>query len=131
MKYLLLYLVTIPLFAIIDLLWIGVIANRFYIKQVGHLMGEVNWKAAIIFYFLYVAGLLFFAVIPAISAHSLSKAILLGALLGLFAYATYNLTNWATLRDWPAIMVLVDVAWGMIFSASIAGLAYFLSKWLI
>ena len=78
------YLLTIPVFFAIDLLWLGVFAKKFYQEQIGHLLGSVNWSAAIIFYLLYIVGIIFFAVYPALMASSFAKAVLLGALFGFF-----------------------------------------------
>jgi uncharacterized membrane protein len=122
------YLLTIPVFFSIDLLWLGVFAKKFYQEQIGHLLGSVNWSAAIIFYLLYIVGIIFFAVYPALMASSFAKAVLLGALFGFFAYATYDLTNLATIEDWPLIMAVVDVIWGTVLTASVAGASYLLAK---
>jgi uncharacterized membrane protein len=98
-RFLLLWLVTVPVFFLIDLVWLGVVARDFYRSQIGSLMAEpVVWWAAILFYLLSVAGIVFFAVLPAIDAGSWTKALLLGAAFGFFTYMTYDLTNLATLR---------------------------------
>lgn len=131
MQFALLYLAIVPIFALIDLLWIGVVANRFYTSQIGHLLGPVYWPAAITFYFVYTAGIIFFAVYPGITAASLPKTALLGAALGCFAYATYDLTNWATLKNWTLSMTVVDVLWGTIFTSAISALAFYVAKWLL
>ena len=128
MQYILLYLMTIPVFFIIDMLWLGFIANKLYQSQLGHLLGSVNWTAAIIFYLVYIVGIIIFAVIPGIEAGSLQKAILWGALFGFFTYATYDMTNLATLRDWPVLVVVVDIIWGTVLSATVAGVSYYLGK---
>jgi len=127
-QYIYLYLLTVPVFFIIDLLWLGVIANNFYQTKLGHLMGDVNWTAAIVFYLVYIVGILIFAVIPGIEAASLQKALLWGALFGFFTYATYDMTNLATLKDWPVMVVVVDIIWGTVLSASVAGISYYLGK---
>ena len=105
-QYIYLYLMTVPVFFIIDILWLGVIASKFYNSQIGHLMGNVNWTAAIGFYLVYIVGILIFAVIPGLEADSFQKALLWGALFGFFTYATYDMTNLATLRDWPVLVVV-------------------------
>jgi len=119
---------TIPVFFIIDMLWLGFIANKLYQSQLGHLLGSVNWTAAIVFYLVYIVGIIIFAVIPGIEAGSLQKAILWGALFGFFTYATYDMTNLATLRDWPVLVVVVDIIWGTVLSATVAGVSYYLGK---
>ena len=123
-----LYLMTIPVFFLIDMLWLGFIANRFYQDQIGHLLGPVNWTAAIVFYLIYIVGILIFAVVPALEVGSWQRALVLGALFGFFAYATYDFTNLATLKDWPLVVVVVDVIWGAVLTGSVALGSYWLGK---
>lgn len=109
------YLLTAVLFFAIDILWLGVVAKGFYHKHLGRLFRErVNWAAATIFYLLYILGIMIFAVIPGVGSASLGRTALLGVLYGLFTYATYDLTNLATLKDWPKVIVVVDILWGMV-----------------
>jgi uncharacterized membrane protein len=123
-----LYLATIPVFFAIDMLWLGVLARSFYQTNLRHLLSpEVNWPAAFVFYFIYIAGILLFAVRPGLEAQSLARACLWGALFGFFTYATYDLTNLATLRDWPLSVVLVDIAWGTVLCTLVAGGSYLLA----
>ena len=119
-----LYLISVPLFFLIDMLWLGLIARNFYQQQIGHLMGNVNWTAAIIFYLIFLVGLTFFAIYPAVTSGTLVTAVMLGALFGFFTYATYDLTNLATLRDWPLPVVIVDIIWGTVLGASVAASTY-------
>ena len=99
------YAVTLVIFFAIDLVWLGVVAKNFYRQHIGHLLSaNVNWAAAVLFYLVYIAGIVVFAVRPAIDAGSAARAVTLGALLGFLAYATYDLTNQATMRDWPTPM---------------------------
>jgi uncharacterized membrane protein len=120
-----LYLLTVPVFFAIDMLWLGMVARNFYKQQLHALLSpQVNWPAALLFYGFYIAGILFFAVRPGLEAHSLAKACLLGALFGLFTYGTYDLTNLATLRDWPLLVTVVDMAWGTILCTLVSGAAY-------
>ncbi len=99
----------------IDLLWIGVLAKDFYRNSLGHLFREnINWAAALIFYCMYIIGILIFAALPALEKQSLGRAVVMGGLFGFFTYATYDLTNFATLRDWPIKIVIVDITWGMV-----------------
>jgi uncharacterized membrane protein len=108
-----LYLVTLAIFFAVDMVWLGVVAKNFYRRHLGHLMGpKVVWPAAILFYLLFIAGLVVFAVRPAVLAGAPVKGLLLGAFLGLIAYATYDLTNQATIRDWPLVVTAVDLVWG-------------------
>jgi uncharacterized membrane protein len=122
-----LYFLSVPVFFAIDMLWLGLIAQSFYRTHLGYLLGPVNWPVAIAFYLVFLVGLTIFATAPAYELRSLSYAILYGALFGFFTYATYDLTNWATIRDWPAIVVLVDILWGTVLSASVAAGTYLLA----
>ena len=128
LQYIYLYVLTLPVFFLIDMLWLGVIARDFYRTQLGELMGDIRWIPALIFYALFVAALIFFAVVPALERGALTNALLLGALFGFVAYATYNLTNLATLRDWPLLMALVDMAWGAVLGALVAGASYLIAQ---
>ena len=120
-----LYLATIPVFFAIDMLWLGVLDRSFYQTNLRHLLSpEVNWPAALVFYLIYIAGILLFAVRPGLEVQSLARACLWGALFGFFTYATYDLTNLATLRDWPLNVVLVDIAWGTVLCTLVAGGSY-------
>lgn len=127
-QFVYLYLLTIPVFFLIDMLWLGVVAKGFYQDRLGHLLGSVNWTAAVIFYLIYIVGIFIFAVAPALDSQSLMKAIVLGALFGFFTYATYDFTNLATLKDWPVSVVLVDVLWGAVLSGSVAAVSYLIGK---
>lgn len=122
------YLLTIPAFFLIDIVWLSLVASNFYKSQIGFLLGPVNWPAAIIFYLIYIVGIIIFAVYPALQAGSFGKAILLGALFGFFAYATYDLTNLATLKDWPILITIVDLIWGTVLTSSVAASSYYLAK---
>ncbi len=129
--YLKLYLLTIPVFFAIDLLWLGVIAKNLYQKNLSHLLSPmVNWPAAFLFYLIYIVGILLFAVKPALIDQSLAKAATWGALFGFFTYATYDLTNLATLKDWPLKVVVVDVAWGTLLCTLVASVSYLIGRWL-
>jgi uncharacterized membrane protein len=114
-KLLQLYVVTAILFFAIDILWLGVIAKNFYKRHLGRFFRErVNWTAASIFYSLYILGIMIFAILPGINYASLGRTVILGMLYGLFTYATYDLTNLATLKDWPVKIVVVDILWGVV-----------------
>lgn len=115
---------TILFFFIIDIIWLAKIARGFYAEQLGDLMTRnVRWGVAITFYILYCIGILIFAVRPGLLAGSVQTAAMWGALFGFFCYATYDLTNLATTRDWPTKMVIVDIIWGTILTGSVAALA--------
>lgn len=127
-QFIYLYLLTVPVFFLIDMVWLGTVAKSFYQNNLGYLLGPINWPAAIIFYLLFIVGIIIFAVSPAIGAGSITKALVLGALFGFFTYATYDLTNLATVKDWPLIVVFVDIAWGMVLSGSVATLSFLIAK---
>lgn len=127
-QYIYLYLLTIPAFFLIDMLWLGFVAKDFYQAKLGYLLGPVNWPAALTFYALYIVGILIFAVAPALESQSLVKALVLGGLFGFFAYATYDLTNYATVKDWPLIVVVVDIMWGIVLTGSVATVSYWIGK---
>lgn len=118
------FIAMVPLMAVLDLVWLGVVMKDFYRANLGHLMGDVVWLPAVIFYVLYATGLAYFAVLPAHESGSLLKAVLLGAALGLFAYGTYDLTNHATLKDWPLAVTVLDIVWGAVISGIVAGGGY-------
>ncbi len=124
-KILITYLISVPIFLIIDGVWLGVIAGGWYRKTLGHLLSStVNWTAAIVFYLLFLVGLLVFSLIPGISKQSLVHTIALAALFGFVSYATYDLTNLATLKDWPLTVTIIDLIWGAFLSASTAAITY-------
>ena len=121
-----LYLLTVPVFFVIDMIWLGIVARGFYKEQLQALLSPtVNWPAAFVFYGLYIAGVLFFAVRPGLEAGSLGRACLFGALFGFITYATYDLTNLATVKDWPVLITVIDLAWGS-FVSGITSLLSFL-----
>lgn len=123
------YLITIPIFFAIDMIWLGLLARNFYQEQLGHLMRtNVNWTAAIIFYLIFIVGLVVFVISPAIEKTSWTHSLIYGALFGLIAYATYDLTNLATMKDFPLTVAVVDMIWGMILSASVSIVSYFISS---
>lgn len=127
-KTLIVYLITVPIFFLIDLVWLGVVAKGFYQRRLGYLMRpEVNWAAAISFYLLFVIGIVIFAIKPALEARNPMRALVYGALFGFFTYATYDLTNLATVRDWPWIVTLVDLVWGTALCGSVEWASYFVS----
>ena len=130
--YLKLYALAIPVFFIIDMIWLGVVAKGFYRRNLHFVLSEeVYWTAAVIFYLVYVAGIVFFAVRPAASAGSIPQAALLGALYGFFTYATYDLTNMATIKDWPLVVVIVDIMWGVSLCSLVAVAATAMYLWLL
>lgn len=119
--FLKLYCIALPIFFGMDMVWLGVAAKNFYAKQIGFLMTpKVNWTAAILFYLLFLVGLVVFVIAPAVEKHSWMRALLFGALFGLVTYATYDLTNLATLKDWPLALTVVDLIWGMALAGAVS-----------
>lgn len=116
-KLLIPYLILIAGMVLLDVLWLGLIAKDFYDDGIGHLMAaEPRFGAAIAFYPLYAVGLMVFALAPHGPGRSLRSTLAAAALFSTVAYATYDLTNLATLRDWPLSVALIDIAWGCIAS---------------
>jgi uncharacterized membrane protein len=123
-----LFLIALPVFFAIDIIWLVFVAKNFYQKQIGFLMKpDINWLAAIAFYLLFIAGLITFVISPAIAKHSWLHALLYGAFFGLITYATYDLTNLATMKDWPLLVTLVDLTWGSLLAASVSVITYFIA----
>jgi uncharacterized membrane protein len=115
---------------VLDALWLGVIARDWLVQQMGELRRtDIQWVPAMAFYILFSIGLSVFAVAPALPTGDWSKAAMLGGFLGLVAYGTYDLTNWATVKNWPVPMVLVDMVWGAVLSAASAAGAVLVLKW--
>ena len=120
-----LYLIALVVFFLIDMLWLGVIARNLYQHYIGHLLKTtVNWVAAIIFYLLFIGGLVFFVLMPAIQNGNFTQALLVGALFGFITYATYDLTNLATLKDWPLMITIIDLVWGTFLGAFTSSMSY-------
>jgi uncharacterized membrane protein len=125
------YLVTLVLLAAIDFVWLAFVARGFYVAQLGELMRpQPDLLAAALFYAVYAAGITQFATLPAVRGGGWGTALVQGAMLGLVAYATYDLSNLATLKGWPVAMTVVDIAWGTVLTALVAALASTLTGWL-
>jgi len=123
-----LYAIALPVFFAIDMVWLGLVAKNFYKSQIGFLMKpDINWTAAIIFYLLFIVGLVLFVIMPAVEKGSWMYALLFGALFGFITYATYDLTNLATLKDWPILVTIVDLAWGATLGALVSVITYFIA----
>lgn len=129
--YLKLYLATLVAFFAIDMVWLGLVARTLYRKYLGFLMApSVNWPAAILFYLLFVLGILVFVVLPGLQGGSLKTTLLRAALFGLITYATYDLTNLATLKDWPLPITVIDMLWGMVLSVAVSYVGFLAGRWL-
>jgi uncharacterized membrane protein len=122
------YLITLVVFLVLDAIWLGVIARRLYQAQIGFLMAKKpRWAAAGVFYLLFVVGLVVFCVSPGVREGSLGQAAWRAALFGLVTYATYDLTNLATVEGWPLLVTIIDLAWG----TTLATATTLLSVWLV
>jgi len=124
------YALTFVVFLIVDLAWLGFIAKNVYNKYLGgFLTDSVNWTAAIIFYLIFVAGLTIFVIYPSLEKESLWRVIILGALFGIITYATYDLTNLATLKGWPLPIVIIDIAWGAVLATIVSVSGYYIFRY--
>jgi len=127
--YIKLYLITLVSFLVIDMIWLGVAARTFYNNSLGFIFAaSINWLAAFLFYLLFVVGLLFFVVVPGLEKGSLRATLLRAALFGLVTYATYDLTNLATIKNWPLLVTVVDLAWGTILSLAVSFVGFIAGK---
>jgi uncharacterized membrane protein len=125
------YLLTALVFFAVDMLWLGIIAKGTYQKYLGSFLSDqVNWTAAIIFYLLFIIGISIFAIYPAVNKGSVVNAIILGALFGFFTYATYDLTNMATMKDWPIQIVIIDIIWGSVLTAIVSVSGFYIVKYI-
>ncbi len=125
------YILTTLVFFAVDMVWLGFIAKNIYRKYLGALLSDtVNWAAAIIFYLVFIAGIFIFVINPALEKHSATRAIVLGAVFGFISYATYDLTNYATLRGFPLNIVFIDLAWGAILTSIVSVAGYYISRYI-
>ncbi|KPF44465.1 DUF2177 family protein [Rhizobium sp. G187] len=125
MTYVIAYASTAAVFFALDYIWLTRLAIGFYRQNIGDLLlATPNFAAAGIFYLFYVVGLVYFAVLPAVTAQSIVTAVVNGALLGLLAYGTYDMTNLATLKGWSLSVSIVDMAWGAFLSATASAAGY-------
>jgi uncharacterized membrane protein len=129
-KLILPYFLTFAVFLAIDMVWLGFIAKDLYRKHIGHLLADnVNWVAALVFYALFIIGIFIFAIVPAVEKGSVQTAILMGALFGFFTYATYDLTNLATLKDWPTAIVFIDIIWGVVLTGIVSTAGFYITQY--
>jgi uncharacterized membrane protein len=128
-KIILCYLLTTVAFFAVDMTWLGLVAKDLYKKQLGGLLSDqINWGAAVIFYLLFIVGIFIFVIFPAIEKNSFLHAVLMGAFFGLITYATYDLTNYATMKDWPLTIVFIDLAWGSFLTSAVSVVGYYIVK---
>jgi uncharacterized membrane protein len=129
--YLKLYAACLAAFIVVDFAWLILMSSRFYEPRIGHLMAdEVTWAAAIVFYLLFVAGLVVLVVAPGLATNRLGATLAKAALLGVIAYGTYDLTNLATLEGWPLSVAVVDMVWGAVLSMVVAFVGLMVNRWL-
>jgi len=127
LQFIKLYAIAVPVFFVLDLVWLGLIAKPFYSHHLGYLLREkVIWWAAILFYLLFLIGLIVFVIGPAVESGSMRRALVLGSLFGFITYQTYELTNYALVRDWPPVVVVVDIAWGTVLSGLVSVITYWI-----
>lgn len=123
------FLVAFAVFLGIDMLWLTIIASKFYKSQIGHLMADkAKLLPAAIFYLLFIAAMVYFVIVPALEHQNLVRLIISAAIFGLVTYGTYDLTNMATLKDWPLLVTVVDIAWGTFISLAVSLITYFIRK---
>ncbi len=123
------FLVAFVVFFAIDIIWLGLVAKNLYKKYLGFIMApQVNWIAAVIFYIVFIIGLSFFVIEPALTKQSLSYALLAGLFFGFITYATYDLTNLATLKDWPITITIIDLVWGSILGGTVSTITYLILR---
>ena len=129
-KMMISYLLTTLVFFMVDMIWLGLIAKNIYRKYLGALLSDtVNWAAALIFYLLFIAGIFIFVIYPSIEKQSPGKALVLGAIFGLITYATYDLTNYATLKGFPLNVVIIDLIWGTVLTTVVSISGYYITKY--
>jgi len=129
---LVLYGITLGVFFLIDMIWLGLVAKGFYRRHLGSFLSpDVRWGAALLFYLLFIAGLLVFVVRPALLRGAPFEALFFGALFGLICYATYDLSNMATLKNWPLVVTVVDLVWGTVLGGAVSVLSAVIGRtWL-
>lgn len=123
------YIIALVVFLAIDMVWLTVIAKSLYAQHLGYLMApKAKLLAALIFYVLFVFGLQYFVLNPALASGSWTMALFSGMLFGLVTYATYDLTNLATIKDWPILITAIDLAWGSVVSGLTSVLSFLIIR---
>ena len=131
MQFLKQYLIAFIVFILVDLVWLLVISKKLYKDKIGHLMAEnVNLVAAGLFYLVFIAALVFFVISPAIDRKSVLYALGAGVFFGFVAYATYDLTNLATLKDWPVSLTVIDLLWGSFVTGTTCAATTLICRWI-
>ncbi|GIW98491.1 MAG: membrane protein [Pirellulaceae bacterium] len=125
------YVTSLATFLVIDAIWLGVTARTFYRQRLGFLLAEhPHWWAAATFYLLFVGGMQVFVIAPAIDGGTVGRVALRGALFGLVTYATYDLTNQATIKGWPWVVTVVDLAWGMLLCSIVCSIGFLVATFI-
>ena len=125
MKWLAYFGVTFVVFMGIDLIWLGFVAKNIYAKYLGYLMApKVNWLAALVFYVIFIIGILYFVIAPSLVDRDFTQLVIRAMLFGFMTYATYDLTNLATVRNWPITITIIDLIWGTTLSTSVSVISY-------
>jgi uncharacterized membrane protein len=123
------YLIALTVFFIIDIFWLVVVARKLYQKELGFIMSDKpNWIAAIIFYLVFIVGVVFFVISPALDKDSWKYALLVGMLFGFITYSTYDLTNLATVKNWPLKITIIDLIWGTSLGGLVSTITFFILK---
>ncbi len=126
MGFLKIYLIALVVFLVIDGIWLGLVARNFYSKEIGFLLKDSpNWIAAGVFYLFFIVGVVFFVINPAIEKESFRYLVIAALLFGTITYATYDLTNLATIKDWPLQVTLIDIAWGGFLTLAVSSITYY------
>lgn len=126
-QFLKLFGISAVIFLMFDLFWLLVVSKNLYQTFIGELIGDVKVTPAIIFYFVYLVGVVFFVLIPGIDKQSIFYTIFSGALFGFICYSTYDLTNLATIKNWPVTMTIIDLVWGTSVTAITSAIVYFIN----
>ncbi len=126
------FALAVIVFFILDMVWLGVVAKSYYRQQLGdYLLVDFNWGAAIAFYLIFLFGLLFFVVASLPLNASIYQVIIRSILCGVVTYATYDLTNLATIKNWPLMLSLVDMTWGGVLSGIVGSVSFYFHRWLL
>ena len=123
------YIVAFVVFLVVDIVWLAVVAKDLYQKELGYIMkAKPNWIAAVIFYLVFIVGVVFFVINPAIEKNSWTYALFVGMFFGLITYSTYDLTNLATLENWPLKITIIDLIWGSSLGGMVSTISFFILK---
>lgn len=125
------FFITLVVFLGVDMIWLGIVARKLYSDKLGYIMtSSPKWWAAILFYLVFVIGIQFFVLYPALEKQQLLYALLTGMFFGFVTYATYDLTNLATLKDWPLLITVIDLIWGTALGGLTTLLSYVIIRFI-